>query len=151
MAILTALGLFLAGILAGMELIVRYGIHPALMRLPDRAHLEARHEIVRIVRVIVPVVLLPSVLVGGAVAILSGSDQGSVWRWAAVGAYLAYLIVVFAGTVPINDRFFRWDAADPPEGWQAVIRRWALIDVVRSTLAVLAFGLFLIAAVIPHS
>jgi hypothetical protein len=51
MQLLTALGLFLAGILAGMELVVRYGIHPALMRLSDRAHLEARHEVVGIVRV----------------------------------------------------------------------------------------------------
>src|SRR3954453_23153871 len=104
MQLLTALGLFLAGILAGMELVVRYGIHPALMRLPDRAHLEARHEVVRVVRVMVPAVLLPSVLVGVAVAILTAADAGTgaatVWRWAAVGAYLAYLLVVFLGTVP---------------------------------------------------
>lgn len=150
MQILTALGLFLAGILAGMELIVRYGIHPALMRLSDRAHLEARHEVVRIVRVIVPVVLLPSVLVGVAVAILSGSDAGSVLRWAAVGTYLAYLLVVFLGTVPINNRFYGWDPANPPDGWQAVVRRWALIDIVRSSLAVIAFALFLVAAVVVH-
>lgn len=161
--ILTALGLFLAGILAGMELVVRYGIHPALMRLSDRAHLEARHEVVRIVRVIVPAVLLPSVLVGVAVAILSGShagsaagshagsDAGSLWRWTAVGAYLAYLLVVFLGTVPINNRFYAWDPANPPDGWQAVIRRWALIDIVRSSLAVIAFALFLVAAVIAHA
>lgn len=150
MQLLTALGLFLAGILAGMELVVRYGIHPALMRLPDRAHLEARHEVVRVVRVMVPAVLLPSVLVGVAVAILSASDAGSPWRWAAVVAYVAYLLVVFLGTVPINDRFYKWDAANPPEGWQEVIRRWALIDVVRSSLAVLAFALFLVAAAVAH-
>ncbi len=148
MQLLTALGLFLAGILAGMELVVRYGIHPALMRLGDRAHLQARHEVVRIVRVMVPAVLLPSVLVGVAVAILSGPGAGSAWRWAAVGAYAAYLLVVFLGTVPINDRFYTWDAANPPAGWQDVIRRWALIDIVRSSLAVLAFALFLVAVAV---
>lgn len=148
MQLLTALGLFLAGILAGMELVVRYGIHPALMRLGDRAHLQARHEVVRIVRVMVPAVLLPSVLVGVAVAILSAPGAGSAWRWAAVGAYVAYLLVVFLGTVPINDRFYTWDSANPPAGWQDVIRRWALIDIVRSSLAVLAFALFLVAVAV---
>jgi hypothetical protein len=36
------MGLFLLGVLAGEELIVRYGVHPALSSLEDRAHLLVR-------------------------------------------------------------------------------------------------------------
>ena len=143
---LTLAGLFLSGLLAGVELVVRYGIHPALMSLSDRTHLAARHEIVRIVRVIVPVILIPSVLLGIAVLIFSGAGPGLALRWVGVGIYAAYLMVVFFGTVPINDAFFDWDPDAPPADWKRVIARWAVIDIVRSSLAILAFAIFLIAA-----
>jgi hypothetical protein len=143
---LVLVGLFLAGLLSGIEIVVRYGVHPALVALPDRVHLLARHEIVRIVRVLVPSVLLPSVAVGIAVLASSGSGPGLSLRWAGVVTYAIYLLIVFLGTVPINDRFFAWDPAAPPADWKAVIHRWALIDVFRSSTAVLAFGFFLVAA-----
>ncbi len=148
MNILVIVGLFLAGLLAGIELIVRYGVHPALMALPDREHLGARHEIVRIVRVIVPAILLPSVLVSIAVLIVSGSGAGLPLRWAGVAVYVAYLLVVFFGTVPINSRFFDWNLDAPPDNWKLVMSRWALIDVFRSSLAILAFAVFLVAALL---
>lgn len=146
MSVVAVIGLFLAGLLAGIELVVRYGIHPALVALPDRVHLAARHEIVRVVRVIVPAILLPSVALSIAVVVVTGTGDGLAFRWAGLAAYGAYLVVVFVGTVPINDRFFDWDLDAPPDDWKNVITRWAQIDVVRSSLAILAFALFLIAA-----
>jgi uncharacterized membrane protein len=143
---LALIGLFLAGMLSGIEVVVRYGVHPALVALPDRVHLLARHEIVRVVRVLVPAVLLPSVIVGIAVLAVSGAGGGLPFRWAGVASYAVYVLIVFLGTVPINDRFFAWDPDAPPADWKAVIRRWALIDVVRSSTAVLAFACFLVAA-----
>ena len=146
MTVLSLVGLFLAGLLAGIELVVRYGVHPALVALPDREHLEARHQIVRFVRVIVPSILVPSVLIGIAVLIFTGAGDGLPWRWVGVAVYAAYIVVVFFGTVPINARFFDWNLDAPPADWKKVITRWAAIDVVRSSLAILAFAIFLIAA-----
>jgi uncharacterized membrane protein len=148
MTLVALIGLFLAGLLAGIELAVRYGIHPALVAMSDRTHLEARHEIVRIVRVIVPAILIPSVLVNIAVLVVSGSGAGLPFRWAGAAIYASYLLVVFLGTVPINDRFFDWDLDSPPADWKDVITRWARIDIVRSALAILAFAVFLIAALL---
>lgn len=146
MSPLVLVGLFLAGILAGIELVVRYGVHPALSALPDREHLLARHEVVRFVRVIVPSIMLPSVIVAVIVLATTGAGDGLPFRWAGVAAYAVYLAIVFLGTVPINDKFYEWDAAAPPADWRAVMRRWALIDVFRSAMAVVAFALLLVAA-----
>ena len=148
MNILVIVGLFLAGLLAGIEFVVRYGIHPALTALPDRTHLAARHEVVRIVRAIVPAILLPSVVVAVAVLVVSGPGAGLPLRWTGVAVYACYLLVVFLGTVPINSRFFDWNLDAPPDDWKAVMRRWALIDVFRSSLAILAFAVFLVAALL---
>ncbi|MEO5534202.1 MAG: DUF1772 domain-containing protein [Pseudolysinimonas sp.] len=148
MSILVGLGLMFAGLLAGIEAVVRYGVHPALNAMPDDVHLRARHEIVRIVRVIVPAVMLPSVVVAVVCLVVTSSGPAYGLRFAAVAVYAIYLVVVFAGTVPINDRFFKWDVSNPPADWKSVIRRWALIDVVRSSAAIVAFGLLVAAAVI---
>jgi uncharacterized membrane protein len=145
--ILVGVGLVLAGLLAGIEAVVRYGVHPALSAMPDDVHLRARHEIVRIVRVIVPAVMLPSVVVAVVCLFLTSENPALAIRVAAVALYAIYLVVVFAGTVPINDRFFKWDVSNPPADWKSVIRRWAQIDVVRSSAAIAAFVLLVAAAV----
>jgi hypothetical protein len=38
-----------------------------------------------------------------------------------------------------------WYMDAPPSDWKAVARRWQLIDVFRSSAAILAFAFFLIA------
>ena len=63
--------LFLIGVLAGEELIVRYGLHPALSRLDDRAHLLARQALVRRLRVVVPIVMLPAAALVAAVLVVA--------------------------------------------------------------------------------
>jgi hypothetical protein len=148
MTILVGTGLFLSGLLAGIEFVVRYGVHPALVALPDDLHLRARHEVVRIVRVIVPVVMLPSVALAAAALVFASDGHNLALRVASVAVYAIYLVVVFAGTVPINNRFFQWDLDNPPANWKSIMRRWALIDVVRSSGAILGFGLLVAAALI---
>ena len=130
--------LFLIGVLAGEELIVRYGLHPALSRLDDHAHLVARQALVRRLRVVVPIVMLPAAaLAVTALAVVSGPGLGL--RWASLIAMVVFLLLSFLGTVPLNIKVDGWRADAPPPGWQAVIRRWARIDVFRSTAATTAF------------
>ncbi|MCW2720107.1 MAG: hypothetical protein JWR81_3929, partial [Pseudonocardia sp.] len=73
--ILQAVGLVLAGLLAGEEFIVRYGVQPALRALEDRAHIQARVALVRSLKVIVPILMIPTVLVGIAVLVVSGTGD----------------------------------------------------------------------------
>ena len=138
-------GLFLFGVLAGEELIVRYGLHPALSRLDDHAHLLARQALVRRLRVVVPVVMLPAAALAVAVLVV-GTGPGLALRWATLVAMTAFLLLSFLGTVPINIQVDAWRADAPPPGWQEVVRRWARLDVFRSTAATAAF-LFAVLAV----
>lgn len=56
-------GLFLAGLLAGEEFIVRYGIQPALSALEDRAHMLSRIALVRKLMIVVPSLMVPAFVV----------------------------------------------------------------------------------------
>ena len=139
------IGLFLVGVLAGEELVVRYGIHPALSSLDDRAHVLARQALVRRLRVVVPIVMLPAAAFAVAtLVVVTGS--GLAMRYAAVAAMAVFLLLSFLGTVPINIKVNDWQADAPPVDWKNLVRRWARIDVLRSTAATAAF-LFLVLAV----
>lgn len=145
MTIIQFIGVFLAGIFAGIEFLVRYGVHPSLARLGERAGIEARQALVRRLRVVVPAVMLPTVAINTVAAVL---DPGTVVRWVGIGSLVAVLLFSFLGTVPINIAVNDWDAAVPPSDWRAVVHRWEVIDVFRSSTAILGFALVLAALVV---
>jgi uncharacterized membrane protein len=136
--------LFLTGLLAGEEFVVRWGVHPALSALPDRSHIEVRLALVRRLRVLVPAIILPTVVVGGVVLALAPGGPGCVLRWAGGAALAAFVLLSSLGTVPINIRVNEWDPASPPAQWRDIVRRWVLFDTFRSTAALVAFACFLI-------
>jgi uncharacterized membrane protein len=142
---LESLGLLLAGLLAGEEFIVRWGVQPALSTLPDLPHLLARQALVRRLRIVVPALMVPTVLLAIAVAATAGTGPGFGFRIAALAALLAFVLFSFLGTVPINIQVNDWDADAPPSDWKAIVARWELIDVFRSSAALLAFALLLVA------
>jgi hypothetical protein len=135
--LLQAACLFLAGLLAGTKLIVRYGVQPALRRLPDGPHVLARQALVRRLRVAVPILIGPTVLSAIAVLVTAG---GSAFRWAGVGWLAVFLLTAALGTVSLNIRISDWDPERPPADWKAVITRWERLDVLRSTAAIACFA-----------
>ncbi len=140
--------LVLVGLLAGEEFIVRWGVQPALARLPDDAHVRARIALVQRLKVVVPILMVPAVLATVAVLVVAGSAPGLAWRIASAGALLVFLLASFLGTVPINMGVNDWDPSAPPADWSDVVRRWQRIDVLRSTAAGVAFVLAVVAAVV---
>jgi uncharacterized membrane protein len=143
--VLQAIGLVLAGLLAGEELVVRYGVQPALNALEDRPHIQARVALVRSLKVVVPILMVPTVLVGIAVLVFSGTGAGLACRWAGVLALVAFVLFSFLGTVPINMRVNDWQADAPPADWKATVLRWERIDLFRSSAAIVAFLCFVVA------
>ena len=137
-------GVILAGLLAGEELIVRWGVQPALAAMSDRAHVEARIALVKRLKVVVPMLMIPTVLAAILALILAAGEPGAAARWAGSVLLLAFVLFSFLGTVPINMKVNDWDPDDPPADWRDVVRRWERIDVFRSTSAILAFIFFAI-------
>jgi uncharacterized membrane protein len=146
MAVLQSLSLVLAGLLAGIEFIVRYGVQPALTRLDDVAHLRARQQLILRLRVIVPAIMLPNFLLATVVLVVGGEGSGMPLRVAAVAALLVMLLASFLGTVPLNIRVDGWDAEHPPADWRVVVRRWEQVDVLRSSAAIAGFVLLVLAS-----
>lgn len=145
------LGLVLAGVLAGEELIVRYGVHPAFGALKDvRMAVTARQALVRRLRIVVPAIMVPTVLLGLAVLVFGGSGPGLNLRWIATMALVAFVGLSFLGTVPINIRVNDWDPEAPPADWKDVVRRWEFIDIFRSSAALLAFVFYLAAMAVQQ-
>ena len=107
-----------------------------LRSLDEHAHVQARVALVRRLRIVVPLLMLPATAAVVAAAIF-GAD--SPWRWASLAALTAFLAFSFLGTVPINMKVIEWNPSSPPPDWQATVRRWERLDVLRSTAAILAF------------
>ncbi|MEO6533787.1 MAG: anthrone oxygenase family protein [Pseudolysinimonas sp.] len=149
--VISTIGVLFAGLLAGEEFIVRYGVQPALTSLDDLPHLRARQALVRRLRIVVPALMAPTVLLAIAALVVGGTAPGFAFRVAGLAALVAFVLFSFLGTVPINIRVNDWDAEHPPADWKRVIARWQLIDVFRSSAAILGFGLLLIGLVLQAS
>lgn len=141
MVVLEFANLFCAGILAGIEFVVRYGIRGAIAVLDQQPQIQLRQALIRRLRVVVPVVFL--LTAGSSVAVTI--PHGSAFRYAGLLAVLGWTLVTFAGTVPINKATLTWRPDAPPLDWRAVIGRWERLDSARWWAAVLAFASFLTA------
>jgi uncharacterized membrane protein len=142
------IGLFLSGVLAGEEFVVRYGVRGPLAALDDPAHIRLRQGLIRSLRVLVPATALPALVVGLLVALV---DRGA-FAVAGAGLLLGWLLVTVFGTVPINAGALDWNPDAPPANWKALVDRWERLNTVRTGLAVFAFAAFLTAAALhlPH-
>ena len=148
MTILTIASVFLAGLLAGEELIVRYGVHPALVALDDATQIRARQSLIYKMRMLVPVLFFATLGTAIAALVVNGPDAGFAFRVASVAALVVWLGTTFGSTVIINSAVIEWDSQAPPANWRAMIVRWGRVDVVRSSAAILAFAAVAVAAVL---
>jgi hypothetical protein len=136
-----------AGLLAGEETVVRYGVRGPLASLATPAHIELRQSLIRTLRILVPSIFAVALLAGLAVTLLAGpGDRGFAVRCAGLAALAAFIALTLAGTVPINKAVLGWNRDAPPGDWRRLIRRWERLDTVRTWLALLAFGCFAWAA-----
>jgi uncharacterized membrane protein len=148
--VLGFISLFGAGLLAGEEFVIRYGVRAPLASLDDRSHIRTRQALIRTLRVLVPAIYLPTVVLAITSTVLDGAGSGAAFRSAAVLALLGWISVTVGGTVPINSAAFDWDASAPPADWRARIDRWERLNSVRAWLAIAAFAL-LIAGIAMHA
>jgi uncharacterized membrane protein len=143
MALLEFFNLFGAGLLAGIEFAVRFGVRGPLTVLDERPQIQIRQALIKTLRLLVPAVYVPTFLSGILLTVL----YGTAWRWVAVAALLVWTVTTFAGTVPLNQRLYGWDPGAPPADWRAVIQRWHLLDTIRTWAALVAFASLLTAVV----
>ena len=139
--------LFLTGLLAGEEFVIRYGVRAPVAALERQAHIALRQRLIRRLRILVPALAAPTILSGLLTTMVDRRDGGIALRGVGLLSLFVLAGVTLLGTVPINSAVLEWDPEAPPADWQAQIRRWEQLDSVRCWAAVFAFALFVVAAV----
>ena len=92
--------LFFAGILAGIEVGIHYGIGAPPEGLRERGQIQLRQSMV--LRVLIPVSFVMTAISAVAVAVLDGNSSGYLFRCAGLLALVIWVISRVIGTVPIN-------------------------------------------------
>jgi uncharacterized membrane protein len=141
--VLRFVNLLCAGILAGEEFVICFGVRGPVAGLDPQPAIQLRQSLIRKLRVLVPTVFGLAFLSGIAATLLKGLSPGLGLRCAGLLALVAFISITLTGTVPINQAALTWDAAAPPEGWRATIRKWERLDTLRTWAAIAAFSFFL--------
>jgi uncharacterized membrane protein len=141
--VLGFVNLLCAGVLAGEEFVIRYGVRGSVASLDPPPEIRLRQALIRRLRVLVPAIFGLAFFSGIARTFVEGFGPGLGLRCAGLFSLAAFISITLAGTVPINQAVLTWEATAPPEGWRAMIHRWEQLDTARTWAAVAAFSLFL--------
>lgn len=145
-AIIEFLNLFFAGVLAGEEFVICYGVRTVVAVLDQQPQIELRHALIRKLRSLVPGIFILTALSGVAAMSLDGTGAGFTLRCLAALALLIWVATTLFGTVPINKDTLTWRPDAPPDNWRILVARWERLDMARCWAAVISFA-FLVAAV----
>jgi hypothetical protein len=143
--VLDFVNVFFAGMLAGIEFVIHYGVRQPAETLDDHAQLQLRQALVLKLRVLVPAFFVPTAVLGIALAVLNSAVPGFGFRCAGVVALLIWAMIRVVGTVPINSATLTWQPSAPPKNWKALVNHAERFHIVGVWAAVMAFAFFLTA------
>ncbi len=143
--VLDVVSVFFAGLLAGMEFVIHYGIWKPAETLDEHAQLQLRQALVQRLRVLVPAFFAPTAVAAIAAAVLDGSAPGMWFRYVGVLGVLIWIVIRVIGTVPINSATLTWLVSAPPKNWQALVNRAERFHDIGVWAVILAFACFLTA------
>ncbi len=143
--IIEFVNLFFAGMLAGMEFVIHYGVHAPTESLDQKPQIVFRQGIIRTLRWLVPAFFIPTTLAGIAVTMSDAAMPGLFFRLMAMLAMIVWIFVRVVGTVRINSATLDWNPDMPPKNWRELIGKAEHFHIVGTWAALLAFAFFLTA------
>jgi hypothetical protein len=138
--------LFFAGILAGIEIVIHYGLRGPAEVLDERSQIQLRQALVLKLRILVPAFFVPMAVSGIAVTVLDGGAPGLWFRRAGVIGVIIWIVIRVIGTVPINSATLTWQPGAPPTNWRTLVNDAERFHIVGVWAVVMAFAGFLTAA-----
>lgn len=133
------LWLLFAGLLAGFEVAVHYGIAAPPASFGEAEQIALRQSLIRRLRVLAPAIFLPSFLLALLIAFQERHQEGIWFRWAAVAALLVWIVIRIVRTVPVNSATLEWNPKAPPLNWQATVQKTEQLHVLAAWAAIFAF------------
>lgn len=143
--VLDFVNLFFTGILAGIEIVIHYGLRGPSEVLDEQSQVQLRQALVLRLRVLVPAFFVPAAVSGIAVTVLNGIDSGFTFRLAGLLAVLTWILIRIVGTVPINSATLTWSPSTPPKIWKAQVNHAERFHIVGVWAVVMMFAFFLTA------
>jgi hypothetical protein len=144
--LLLFLNLLCAGILAGIEIAIHYGLTGPAELLAETPQIRLRQALILRLRWLVPAFFMPTALTAIALMILQYTSSGMLLRMLGTLCVLIWIFVRFIATVRINSATLEWDADAPPKDWKRQITDAERFHIVGTWAAIMIFVLFLIAA-----
>ena len=143
--VLDLVNVFFAGMLAGIEFVIHYGLRAPAEVLDEQSQIQLRQALVLRLRVLVPAFFIPTAVSGIAITVLDGGAPGFWFRCAGVLAVLIWIVIRVIGTIPINSATLTWQLSAPPKNWKTLVNHAERFHDVGVWAAVLAFACFLTA------
>jgi hypothetical protein len=143
--VLDVVSVFFAGLLAGMEFLIHYGLRAPAEVLDERTQLQLRQALVLQLRVLVPAFFVPTAVSAIAVTVLDWNAPGWGFQGAGLLALLIWIAIRVIGTVPINSATLTWQPGAPPKNWKTLVDQAERFHIVGVWAVLLAFALFLVA------
>jgi hypothetical protein len=147
-AVLTLANLFFAGLLAGTEFAIHYGVIPVLAALGDEPLLSLRKALILRLRVLVPALFFPVMVTGICNAVLGGVTAPLWFRIAGLVCLIPWIAGRVVVTAPTNAATLTWGPGTTPKDWRARVDRAERFHGVGVWATIGAFCLFLIAAAV---
>jgi uncharacterized membrane protein len=144
LTVLRVVAVVTAGLLAGIFLGYRAGVHYALGELSSSSFVQLQQVIhVRYARFMPPLVL--TALLSSILWMVMVRSQ---WRtaefWLVAMSTLGILVIAAATravNVPLNDQLMTWSVASPPTNLREIWAPWERVNTLRSVLATTALAL----------
>jgi hypothetical protein len=143
--ILHFVNLFFAGMLAGIETAVHYGLGTPPTALSEQSQIQLRQVLVLKLRVLVPVFFVPTLASAIALAAIDGFAPGLWLRYTGLLALLIWIVIRVIRTVPINSATLTWNPREPPQDWRLRVESAERFHVLGVWASVLAFVCFIAA------
>jgi hypothetical protein len=149
--LLAFINVFFAGILAGVEVVIHYGLRGPAIVLDERSQLQLRQALILKLRVLVPAIFLPTLVFGISIAIRDVGAPGVGFRIVGLAALLIWIAIRVVGTVPINSATLTWDPNALPTDWQAQVEHAERFHIVGAWATIIAFAAFLASVIADGS
>ena len=143
--VLDFVNIFFAGMLAGIEFVIHYGLRGPSETLDEHSQLQLRKALVMRLRILVPAFFAPTAVLGIVLTFLNVGTPGFWFRCTAVLTVCVWILIRVVGTVPINSATADWELSAPPKNWQELVNRAERFHIVGVWAAILAFVFFLTA------
>lgn len=143
--LLRFVSLLLAGVLAGFEIGIHYGLGAPPASVPEDAQILLRQTMVLRLRVLAPAIFLPTLASALALFFTERSGPDAWLRGFAVGALGLWIVIRAVRTIPVNSTTLTWQPNAPPSNWRKLVEKTEKAHVLAAWAAVVAFACLLAA------